>query len=596
MILNQPLHDGYLRGADQTHSRTTSILGRNPISGRDVGCHAQNFHTRQASFRPAYFGSASISCRFGNQLDQGHWQAERNVPDVRLSSKINLSPEINSSQRQIPQAEQVVQLTMHACHTCCFFWQRNCRSFVQETFDWRAQWYPVAVVNDLDPSRPHATKLLGDDYVLMRDADKVWRCLEDKCSHRLAPLSQGRIEPSDSTLMCSYHGWRFNGEGHAVSIPQAHFQSLAAEQAACNSTRSCVKSYPTQVQEGLLFIWPTSGPESFVHSSAVSAAGSQITNQISSEDITFQHTMHFQRDFPVPYDIVVENIGDQSHVPFAHHGVAGSRTSDWANHFKLSAVNRDLKQTDGYTYDLEWSPSGVNAPSLQHVSFTPPSLIEYVTPNEGKPSTVWFYITPLDQHNCRVFSHSVGCDPIPKPISWLLSKRPRWLDHLVLNEVFDGDMAYLHQAGVITKGQDASLDSWARNYFLASEADRSVTAWRKWYNGARGQGGPFKAEGTPLVPPTPLKREDILDRYAQHVKSCPSCSKALRGVQTGQQALQAAAAVLFLVLAAQLGQGTSPVSWPAATAASGSIVSLVLRGWLHGIEKKFTYENYDHAK
>lgn len=46
--------------------------------------------------------------------------------------------------------------------------------------------------------------------------------------------------------MCSYHGWSFNGEGHAVSIPQAHFQSPTAEQAACNSNRSCVKSYPTQ--------------------------------------------------------------------------------------------------------------------------------------------------------------------------------------------------------------------------------------------------------------------------------------------------------------------------------------------------------------
>lgn len=576
MILNQTLHDGQLRGVDQAHSRVTSFLGHKLIGRRNVGCHAQSSHTRQANCRPAHYGSASTSCRFGNQLDQGHWQAERNVPDVRLSSKINLSPyasvpETNSSQRQRPQAEQ-------------------------DTFNWRAQWYPVAVVNDLDPGRPHATKLLGDNYVLMRDADKVWRCLEDKCSHRLAPLSQGRIEPSDSTLMCSYHGWRFNGEGHAVSIPQAHFQSPTAEQAACNSNRSCVKSYPTQVKEGLLFIWPTSGPESFVHSAAVSPAGSQITDQITSEDITFQHTMHFQRDFPVPYDIVVENIGDQSHVPFAHHGVAGSRTSDWANHFKLSAVNRDLKQTDGYTYDLEWSPSGFKAPSLQHVTFIPPSLIEYVTPNEGKPSTVWFYITPLDQHNCRVFSHSVGCDPIPKLISWLLSKRPRWLDHLVLNEVFDGDMAYLHQTGVITKNQDASLDSWARNYFLASEADRSVTAWRKWYHGARGQGGPFKAEGTPLLPPTLLKREDILDRYAQHVKSCPSCSKALRGVQTGQQALQAAAAVLFLVLAAQLGQGTNPVSWSAATAASGSIASLILQGWLHGLENKFTYENYDHGK
>ena len=26
----------------------------------------------------------------------------------------------------------------------------------------------------------------GDDFVLMRDANQVWRCLEDKCSHRQA--------------------------------------------------------------------------------------------------------------------------------------------------------------------------------------------------------------------------------------------------------------------------------------------------------------------------------------------------------------------------------------------------------------------------
>lgn len=64
---------------------------------------------------------------------------------------------------------------------------------------------------------------------------------------RLAPLSQGRIEAADSTLMCSYHGWRYNGQGRAVSIPQAHFQNPAAEEAACNSNRSCVKTFPTTV-------------------------------------------------------------------------------------------------------------------------------------------------------------------------------------------------------------------------------------------------------------------------------------------------------------------------------------------------------------
>lgn len=47
---------------------------------------------------------------------------------------------------------------------------------------------------------------------------------------------------------------------------------------------------------------------------------------------------------------------------------------------------------------------------------------------------------------------------------------------------------------------------------------------RKWYHG-RGQGGPFKGGSKPLVAPPPMRREDILNRYEQHVKHCPSCSK-----------------------------------------------------------------------
>ena len=49
-----------------------------------------------------------------------------------------------------------------------------------------------------------------------------------------------------------------------------------------------------------------------------------------------------------------------------------------------------------------------------------------------------------------------------------------WQGDLVCTQVFDGDMAYLHQTGVIAKNQDSSLDGWARDYFLASEADRCL--------------------------------------------------------------------------------------------------------------------------
>ena len=31
------------------------------------------------------------------------------------------------------------------------------------------------------------------------------------------------------------------------------------------------------------------------------------------------------RHMPVPFDIMLENLFDQSHVPFAHSGVAGNR-------------------------------------------------------------------------------------------------------------------------------------------------------------------------------------------------------------------------------------------------------------------------------
>ena len=85
--------------------------------------------------------------------------------------------------------------------------------------------------------------------------------------------------------------------------------------------------------------------------------------------------------------------------------------------------------------DLTFSADCCGLDRQCHADMTGLLQCRYVTPNEGKPSTVWFYITPLDQHTCRVFSHSVGCDPLPIPISWLLALRPRWLDHLVLNQV-----------------------------------------------------------------------------------------------------------------------------------------------------------------
>jgi hypothetical protein len=46
--------------------------------------------------------------------------------------------------------------------------------------------------------------------------------------------------------MCSYHGWKFSGEGACTSIPQA--PDSKAQAVAVASPRSCATALPTQVR------------------------------------------------------------------------------------------------------------------------------------------------------------------------------------------------------------------------------------------------------------------------------------------------------------------------------------------------------------
>ncbi|KAK3190155.1 hypothetical protein Dsin_029716 [Dipteronia sinensis] len=58
-----------------------------------------------------------------------------------------------------------------------------------EKFDWFLEWYPIMPLCDLDKRVPHGKKVF-----------------DDACPHRLAPLSDGRIDKW-GRLQCAYHGW-----------------------------------------------------------------------------------------------------------------------------------------------------------------------------------------------------------------------------------------------------------------------------------------------------------------------------------------------------------------------------------------------------
>ncbi|KAM0003537.1 putative pheophorbide a oxygenase [Helianthus debilis subsp. tardiflorus] len=90
-----------------------------------------------------------------------------------------------------------------------------------EEFDWFSHWYAIMPVCDLDKRAPHGKRVLGVDVVVWWDKNEsAWKVFDDMCPHRLAPLSQGRINQW-GRLQCVYHGWCFSGSGECKLIPQA---------------------------------------------------------------------------------------------------------------------------------------------------------------------------------------------------------------------------------------------------------------------------------------------------------------------------------------------------------------------------------------
>ncbi|KAI7742844.1 hypothetical protein M8C21_010657 [Ambrosia artemisiifolia] len=126
----------------------------------------------------------------------------------------------------------------------------------EEKFDWFSHWYPLMPVCDLDKRAPRGMKVLGLDVVVWWDKNQnEWRVFDDRCPHRLAPLSEGRIDQW-GRLQCVYHGWCFGGSGDCKLIPQAPLDGPPVH----SFPKACVGVYPCTVQYGIVWFWPSTDP------------------------------------------------------------------------------------------------------------------------------------------------------------------------------------------------------------------------------------------------------------------------------------------------------------------------------------------------
>ncbi|MGJ5674113.1 MAG: Rieske 2Fe-2S domain-containing protein [Nostochopsis sp.] len=441
---------------------------------------------------------------------------------------------------------------------------------MQSEFNFFQHWYPLSPVEDLDPKRPTPVTLLGLRLVIWKPKSaQNYRVFLDQCPHRLAPLSEGRIDDQTGNLMCSYHGWEFDQQGICTHIPQAENPELVSK----NQKNLCAVTLPVRQEQDLLWVWPDAKSADLAATTAL-----PLSPQVdASKGFVWSS---FVRDLEYDWEILVENVADPSHVPFAHHGVQGDR--EQAKPMQIEILQSTVNLIEA-----------VNLRKFQTtITFEPPCRLEYGIKfgDDGKQIGLVTYCVPVSPGKSRIVAHFTR--NFAKTAHRLI---PRWWDHISeRNQILDGDMVLLQQQEYFLQ-QTESSQSWKSAYKLPTSADRLVIEYRNWFDKYCHGQLPWSEVGisVPEVRNINENREQVLDRYKQHTQHCSSCRGALKVVQRLQIALLAyfaitvaGVAVLPDALRVQLGL---PV---VITALLGLAAYAWLKFWL---SPKFYFVDYVHA-
>lgn len=103
-------------------------------------------------------------------------------------------------------------------------------------------WYVAAWTDEVSDNLFERT-LLETPVLLYRDTQGRVVALDNRCCHRAAPLSLGRLEGDN--VRCMYHGLLFNPQGECVEIPM--------QDRVPPGTR--VRSFPVVERSGWIWVW-----------------------------------------------------------------------------------------------------------------------------------------------------------------------------------------------------------------------------------------------------------------------------------------------------------------------------------------------------
>jgi vanillate O-demethylase monooxygenase subunit len=165
----------------------------------------------------------------------------------------------------------------------------------------RNAWYVAAWDHELSRSMLRRV-ILDEPVVLFRTTEGRPVALEDRCCHRQAPLSMGKLV--GNVVICPYHGLQYDTIGRCIKVP-------SQEKIPANAR---VRSYPVVEKNHWIWVW-TGDP--------AKADPALIEDFHWLDDPAWRFGgsyLHVDGN----YLLVVENLLDTTHLPFLHPNTLGT--------------------------------------------------------------------------------------------------------------------------------------------------------------------------------------------------------------------------------------------------------------------------------
>ena len=285
---------------------------------------------------------------------------------------------------------------------------------------------------------PVATQLAGEPVVLFRDQDGQIGTLIDRCPHRGAALSHGRLTP-EGRLECPFHGWQFDRTGNNCHVP--------LNPDAKRETLSAV-ALPTRLIGDLVWVFTASGPAPFEPSvpEGLSAPGLART--------------YVQRTWRCHWTRAMENMLDSPHLPFVHRRSIGKALrQQMTAHSKMEITWEDTDFGGRAKARMDGRDGGA------FLEYYKPNLMALHIPIPGKHLRIHALVIPEQNDRTRIIICQSRDFARARPLNLLFS----WMNRRIADE--DQDVVESSGTNEVPPAQ------WEKSV----ATDRATLQFRKYY-------------------------------------------------------------------------------------------------------------------